>query len=50
MGFSRQEYWSGVPLMVIIAVIPEGYGNMKYLKLCIKLLANGLAAVKSDAG
>ena len=32
------------------AVIPEGYGNMKCLKLCINLLANSLATVKSDAG
>ena len=49
-GIFQARVLEWVPLMVIIAVIPEGYGNMKYLKLCIKLLANGLAAVKSDAG
>lgn len=36
--------------VVITAVTPEGHGNMQCPKVCVKLLANFLAAVKSNAG
>ena len=36
--------------VVITAVTPEGHGNMQCPKACVKLLANCLAAIKSNAG
>ena len=57
MGFSRQEYWSGVPLPSLIKNIEEAnillhYKSMsllnyKSVSLCTKIAKNQLSLVKS---